>query len=241
VNRAAQEIYHALMVSGALGDGAAIADVRPDAEESDATALAYRTGERVWVVVAVPTVSRQTFLKLAAAAMDFALDHEGVVTQTGIVCFGIAENFRTAANRLHISIFEVKKTEVKDTCGFCGSGLTSPSKVSGWHGCPRCQRLLKNDAVVRICPSCMSAYGACPSLESSLRELLAIEGHEVPPDFMLCPTCRSPDRQTRLTVVDVLAKAIAARLVTLDRLRQLKVPNEYLQLLHLRVQTRRAT
>jgi hypothetical protein len=227
------------MVSGVLGDGSAVGEVHPEADTSDSSTLAYRSGERVWVIVAVPTVSRQTFLKLAAAAMDHALDHEGVVTQTGIACYSIPDNFRVAANRLHISIFEVRKTDEKDSCGFCGSPLTAPYRVSGWEGCPRCQRLLRNESIVRLCPSCIGAFGADPALERNLRELLAIQGHEVPPDFTLCPICRSPDHQQRLTVVDVLAKAITSREVTLERLGDLKVPKEIIQLLHLRVQTKR--
>ena len=241
MNRTSQEIYHALLSSGALGGGSALTNLDPDPDEASAVTLDYRTGEKVWVLASAPSVSRDTFLKLAEAAMDYALDHEGAITETGIVCQSITDNFHLAAKRLHIRVFEVKKVDKKSICGFCGSALTAPTKVKGWHGCPRCQRLLRDEAVVRLCPSCLAAFGACPPLEGRIRELLAIEGPGTLPDLSYCPSCRSPDRSRHVVIVDILAKAVVEKAITLDRLRELKVPNEILQLLHLRAQTRRVT
>lgn len=209
-----------------------------DPDGSGTSELIFRTRGKDWILVADPAVSRDSFLRLASVAMSHALDHGDMPAETGLVFHTIPDELKAASDRLHVGNFPVKKTEEKPLCGFCGSSMTAAAKVKGWQGCARCQRLLKEQATVHLCRYCLASFGASPEIEKAAAELLAKDGTQLP-DLTLCPTCRSIDRQQKVSLLDLMIRAVGEGRVTVDQLKAIKVPGEYLQLLRLRTQTRR--
>ncbi len=232
-----QRIFHSLLESGALGKGMAISELKVVSTATDPATLVYRTRERDWVVVARKEANREVFLKLAQTAMDHAIDHEGVPTETGIACESIEELLRGAADRLNINVFEVTPVAAPGTCGFCGTIMSLPSEEDGWGRCPRCARLFGDKHQVQLCTSCLACYGAVPEVEERLKELSVDTGSPWPV-VSLCPACRSPDPQP-VYGIDLLVKGVSAGRFSMDRIKEAGLPKEFLQLINLRVQAKR--
>lgn len=238
MDRSTQLLYRALVLTGALGEGTAISPLAPEPEGSARAELVFRTTGKDWVLSADTEISRESFLRLAETAMGHALDFSDVPAETGLVYERIAEDFKVSSDRLRVTTFPVKPISEPSSCGFCGSSMTATGRIAGWPGCSRCQRLLRDDTDARICPSCLTVFGGSPALEEHLQAMMDQDGPKGP-DLRLCPKCRSADRLQRVTVVDLLMKAVNDGKVSLDQLKAIKFPGEFLQLLNLRVQLRR--
>lgn len=237
VDRSVQELYHSLRLSGAIGTGVATSELNAEPGDGKPVALVYRTKDRDWVLVASMAAARSSFLKLAEESMAHALDNEGVSTETGILCQTITPDLKDAAERLDVSVFEMEAQKTVALCGFCGGPMNGPGKPGGWNSCQRCNRLFGTRHAVRVCGSCLVAYGAVPEMDEKLGAIVSGANGSWP-DMSLCPICRSPDHKALLSM-DIIVRAVTDGSVPLQKLKEAGLPQEFLQLINLRSQTRR--
>lgn len=237
MDRAVQELYHSLILSGAVGRGLVLSETDTTPDGGKPSPLVYRTKDRDWVLVASLALCRDSFLRLAETSMAHALDYEGVTTESALVCETLDEDLRAASERLDVTVFEVKSQKSDPVCGFCGSPLNGSVKDGGFNACGRCERLFGHGHSVRICQSCLVAYGANPDMDERLKGIAVDSG--VPwPTMTLCPVCRAGDRKALLTM-DIVVKGVTEGAITSDRLKETGLPREILQLINLRTQARR--